>query len=211
MTNLGWGYFKTVAETSELHIGFAILIYLSLYLYKNYRERHESTKLVRQEQLETFIKVLSSKLKTNTFIVEQAFENKFGKSLAYYEIKYFLKFPNATESIKMYLNCKYYFEFEAYNDIPKLKKKYRSRSKIIRFWRIGCYFILAGMAFYSFSFQIFIMREVGPYALLLSLSLAVYFIFVAILSLDSASRLTTAVSLNKQIENMNIRQVKWRY
>ena len=209
--NLGWGYFKTIAETSELHIGFAILIYLSLYLYKNYRERHENTKVVRQEQLETFIKVLSSKLKSNTFIIEQAFENKFGKSLSYYEIKYFLKFPNATQSIKMYLNSRSYFEFEPYNDIPELKKKYKSRPTLIKLWRLGCYFVLAGMAFYSISFQMFVMREVGPYAFLLSLSLAVYFIFVAILSLDSASKLSTALSLNKQIEKMNIRGVKWRH
>lgn len=170
-------------------------------------------KIVRQEQLEIFIKVFSGKFKNDPFIVEQVFENKFNFPLSFYEIKYFLKFPNPTEAIKNYILSRSCFEFSLESKSPVLIERLAGSAyfKYMRNWYLFLYFSLGMGSLYSIAGHFWVMANYGPIAFLFSTSLAVYFLFLALQFLFAGQKLDVAKKLSRQIEQVEKNSCKWLY
>ncbi|WP_088329176.1 hypothetical protein [Lacimicrobium sp. SS2-24] len=208
-----WGFIKALWETGQFHVGFALVTFFSLALYRRYKLEQQNKKIVRQEQLEIFIKVFSGKFKNDPFLVEQAFENKFEYPLSNQEIKYFLKFPNPTESIKNYISSRGNFEFSLEFKRPELKNRLKGRfyPNLLKGWYLTLYFVLGMGSLYSIPGHAWVMSHYGPIAFLFSISLAVYFFFLALQFLFAGQKLDTAISLYKHIGTVERGVCKWLY
>lgn len=210
---LAWGYYKSLFNEFGFDIVIGLTVFLSIHLYKKYKLHQENHKLVRQEQVETFINVFSNKSSNNKFIVEQVFENKFGSSLSYREIDYFLQFSNPTELISNYIRSRSYFSFPENKNSPEIKSRYTKRLvKIaIPIKDLGGYFIFSalGLACILYSYQI--MAIYGPTSFVASCAFGVYLVFVALLFLQQNMNYNAALMVTRFVNYKDIKSCRWVY
>jgi len=210
---LGWGFYNAFFEYVGLDLALTLTIFLSLHLYRKYKLHQENQRVVRQEQMEMFLKVFSGDLKKDRFVVEQVFENKFGCGLSYGEINYFLKFSNPTELLSKYIKGRSYFDFKVDSKYPRIKQSLNS--KLFRFAvsskNVVGYFLSAFLGFICIVYSYHSMLDSGPLAFVTICLFGGYLVFVALLFLEQNVKYSAAFFVGEYVRHREKSGQNWVY
>lgn len=174
-------------------------------IYRRTKEFQEVRFRSNKEQLDSIIDLFSDPKKTNnSFIVEQVFHFKFKAEIPHSIIKCLLMFPNPTAAIKHYIHGRRHLSFDENEMIIKYEKRmsYLEKRKFWKMVHLSSYFIFAFLGL-SLIFSInTIMQYTDYYWGIITIPLALYFIWLAYEALISGARIISAEKIMYDAESM---------
>jgi len=114
------------------------------YIIRQTREYTNRRLKTEKDQFDSLVATLNSPQSSqDSFLVEQAFEYRFGFPMTFLEIKALRQFPNPTRAISMFRRGKRYLELKNSNFVFRTSVEYRKESRRAIF-RYTLFSLLAG-------------------------------------------------------------------